>query len=231
MRKFYSSVGIGSEQGGFTVLLDDRPIKTPDKKLLLLPSETLAEPVAAEWRAQTDNIMPDTMPVTRLVNTAIDRVAPRCAQVVEELVAYGHTDLLCYRADEQEELAALQQECWDPYLVWARDDLGVDLKATAGIIPVRQTDEAIARLRDEISVQNPFALTAFHAFVSGFGSIVLALAVTKKFRNFDECWAASILEQTHQESLWGLDQDVEETRERQHRELLASVDLWHFAHT
>lgn len=228
MRKFYETATVSEEEGGFSVLLDGRAIKTPNKAPLLMPSKALAEAVATEWQAQADEVLPETMPMNRLVNTVIDRVAPRAGEVVQELVAYAHTDLLCYRAVEQDDLVAAQAKTWQPYLDWLKTDLGVELEVTSGIVPLTQSDEAISKLTNEVASFDSFSLSAFHAFVSGFGSIVLALALARGFEDFEACWAASLLDETHQEALWGLDAEVEETRSRLKAEMLASLDLWHF---
>lgn len=229
MKKFYDTATVSAEEGGFSVLLDGRAIKTPSKAPLLMPSEVLAEAVAAEWQAQSEDVLPETMPMTRLVNTVIDRVAPRADEVVQELVAYAHTDLLCYRAVDQDELVAAQAKTWLPYLDWLKAELGVDLDVTSGIVPLTQSDAAIEKLTNEIASFDSFSLSAFHAFVSGFGSIVLALALVRGFQDFETCWSASLVDETHQEALWGLDAEVEETRARLKTEMLASLDLWHFS--
>ncbi len=229
MKKFYNEVAVEPRAGGFAVTLDGRPIKTPSKANLIAPSERLAQVVADEWSAQGDDVDPSTMPMTRLVNTALDRVAPRAEDVVEELVAYAHTDLLCYRALDQDELLAQQDNVWQPYLEWLANTVGVELQTTNGVLPLTQSEAAITTLRREVAMMDGFSLTAFHAFVSGFGSIVLAFALVRGFADFEACWAASLLEETHQEALWGLDGEVEDKRARLKAELLASFDLWHFA--
>lgn len=229
MRKFYTDVGVAGAGEGFAVTLDGKPIKTPVKNPLVMSTEALAEIVADEWRAQDENIVPNSMPMTTLVNTAVDRVTPRRVEIIEEMVAYGHTDLVCYRADEPDDLVALQQKVWDPYLAWLKSELGVDLSVATGVLPLTQSDAVIARLTAEISPFNDFSLTAFHAFVGGFGSIVLALAAVRNFAAFDDCWQASILDQTFQESLWGTDPEVLDGRARLKAELLTSVELWHLS--
>lgn len=231
MRKFYSNVAVGEDGTGFTVTLDGRPIKTPMKNALVMPARNLAQSVADEWIAQEEIIVPASMPMTTLVNTSIDRVAMRRAETIAELVAYGHTDLVCYRAEEPDELVALQVKTWDPFLGWLQAGLGIELVVTTGVLPLTQSGTAMVRLASEVEALDDFALTAFHAFVSGFGSIVLALAAIHKFKSFEDCWQASILDQSFQEGLWGTDPEVLATRERQWRDLLTSVDLWHFAKT
>lgn len=229
MKKFYSAVTVVPEQQGYAVALDGRTIKTPGKVSLLMPSEALAIAVADEWRAQGEEVDPDTMPLTQLVNTAIDRVGTRVDEVIEELVAYAHTDLVCYRATDQDELVIKQNEVWQPYLDWLKLTLGVGLQVTSGIMPLTQDNDVTDALREELRQFDVFTLTAFHAFVAGFGSIVIALALVRGFKDFENCWEASHLDEAHQESLWGLDAEIEEKRVRLKTELLASLDLWHFA--
>lgn len=124
---------------------------------------------------------------------------------------------------------AAQAKTWQPYLDWLKAELGVDLEVTSGIVPLTQSEAAIETLTNEIASFDSFSLSAFHAFVSGFGSIVLALALVRGFQDFGTCWKASLVDETHQEALWGLDAEVEETRARLKAEMLASLDLWHFS--
>ena len=229
MRRFYTEVGVTEDAEGFSVTLDGKPIKTPIKNSLFMPTKMMAQAVAEEWQAQEESIVPSSMPMTRLVNSVLDRVAPRRAEIIMELVAYGHTDLVCYRADEPDELVVLQSQTWDPYLEWLKTELDVDLAITTGVLPLVQSDIAIARLTEELEKLDDFALTAFHAFVAGFGSIVLALAAVREFSSFDDCWQASVLDQTFQENKWGTDPEVVENRNRLKQDLMTSVDLWHSA--
>lgn len=228
MRKFYSDVDVREKATGFSVTLDGKPIKTPIKNALVMPTKALAQAVADEWIAQDETVVPSSMPMTTLVNTSIDRVGARRAETVAELVAYGHTDLVCYRAEEPDELVALQTKTWDPYLGWLQAELGAGLAVTTGVLPLTQNEFDMVRLTGEVEILDDFALTAFHAFVSGFGSIVLALAAIHNFKSFEDCWHASILDQSFQENQWGTDPEVMENRERQWRDLLTSIDLWHF---
>ena len=171
MKRFYKTVTTVSDQDGFAIALDGRQIKTPGKSSLIMPSETLAAAVADEWRAQEEEINPDSMPLTQLVNTAVDRVGTRMDEVIEELVAYAHTDLVCYRETEQDDLSQKQNEVWQPYLDWLKFTLGIELKTTSGVMPLTQDDPVVETLRKELQQFDAFTLTAFHAFVAGFGSI------------------------------------------------------------
>lgn len=226
MKKFYKQVSVQKAEGGFAVTLDGRTIKSPDKNELSVPRQAVAEAIAAEWQAQEDEIDPGTMPLTRLVNTALDRVATRRGDVIRELVGYGNTDLVCYRADEPAALKAEQAANWDPYLAWLKENHKVSLETTIGIMPIKQSDDALQGLTALVDALDDLQLTAFHAFVAGFGSIVLALALTGGFRPFEDCWQASQLDEAHQEREWGTDYEVEDKRARLKAEMQASLDLW-----
>ncbi|MBL4838222.1 MAG: hypothetical protein JKY34_11665 [Kordiimonadaceae bacterium] len=208
MRKFYTDVTVVEAEGGFQVALDERVIKTPRKAQLLIPTQALAEAVAAEWRAQGDKIATETMPVNRLANTAIDRVGPRFALVAKEISAFGGTDLLCYRADDPPALIARENELWNPFLVWAEEAFGAKLVTTDGIMPIKQDAVALVNLASEVDACDVFELTALHEFTNGFGSLVLALAYLKEKYSFDVCFQASLLHQIHQEEKWGIDSEV-----------------------
>lgn len=231
MKKFYKEVAVAESDGGFSIELDGRAVKTPGKNALSLPNEMFAEAVADEWRAQDEEIAPDTMPLTQLMNTAIDRVAPRRNDVIEELLAFAHTDVVCYRTGEPDEFITLQKDTWDPFLAWLKASHGVSLDTTDGIMALKQADLAVETLQGLVSALSDAELTVFHSYVCGFGSIVLALAAIQGFKPLEDCWQASILEQTFQESLWGTDYEVEEKRERLWAELAASHEFWRLLKT
>lgn len=213
MKRFYSEVCTAANPDGYSILLDDRIVKTPGKEGLTLPTGALAEAVANEWRAQDADINPDTMPISKLANTAIDRVKPRFGEVAREIANFAGTDMLCYRASEPADLVAKQAERWNPYLVWAKETLNAPLETTTGIMPIQQDQAALATLAAEVFSHDYNELTALHEFTNGFGSIVLALAYIKGFATFDAVWQASIIDQTAQEEAWGVDYDAVEKKE------------------
>ena len=137
MKRFWKSVTI--ENG--TILLDNRLVKTPGRMTLQLPTQQLAEAVADEWRAVSDEIKPHEMPLTGLANAAVER-----SPTVETLAVYGETDLLCYRAENPPELAAREAEVWDPLLDWARARFDIAFTVTSGIIHQAQPPETVRRL-------------------------------------------------------------------------------------
>ncbi|TNE63318.1 MAG: ATPase [Alphaproteobacteria bacterium] len=223
MKRFYKDVATELSDTGHVVTLDGRIVKTPARQNLCLPTLSLAEAVADEWRAQGEKIVPDSMHVTRLANTAQDRVQTRHADVVAEVAAFAGTDLLCYRADEPAELIARQAATWDPYLAWLKDTAGIELEVTSGIMPVRQSDDALAGLTALVAGHGAFELTALHAFTTGFGSLVLALALMRGFTGFEAAWRASLVDAEFQEAEWGLDWETEDKRARLRAELEAAM--------
>lgn len=212
-RKFWTDVSVDKVEQGWCVLLDGRPIKTPSKSPLHLPTEPLARMVAEEWAAQQDQIRPETMPATRRANSAIDKVGPRWNDVVDVVAAYGETDLLCYRAEGPELLVARQAREWDPMLDWAADTFGVRLAVVAGVIPVPQEARALARLRAELDAMDEFGLTAMHDLVSLTGSLVLGLAVAKDALRPEQAWTLSRIDEEWQISQWGRDEEAEAAAE------------------
>lgn len=193
--------------GGFTVHLDGRPVRTPAKAPLILPTEALARHVAAEWDAQEGEVRPETMPATRMANSAIDKVAPQHAAVVDEVARYGGSDLLCYRAEAPAELAE-RQRAWDPVLAWAAEELGAPLLVTAGVIPVAQPAGALARLRGHVAALPPAELAAMHDLVAISGSLVLGLAVGRRRMTGTEAFALSRIDEAYQAEKWGRDEEA-----------------------
>ncbi|MCJ9429263.1 ATP12 family chaperone protein [Kordiimonas marina] len=223
MKRFYKTVSVESTEAGHVVALDGRIVKTPARETLAMPTKALAEAVAAEWDAQADEVKPDTMPVTKLANTVQDRVAPRHDEVVAEVANYAGTDLLCYRADDPAELAALQAKAWDPYLDWLAEEEGIRLKVTDGIMPIAQDKAALDAITAIVKAHDPYELTALHAFTTGLGSLILGLALMRGFTDFDTIWRASLVDAEHQEEKWGTDWEAEEKRDLLRADMEAAI--------
>lgn len=207
-KRFWKEATVEEVEGGWTVRLDARPVKTPAKAPLVLPTQALAEAVADEWEAQQGEVRPDTMPFTRAANSAIDKVAPQRAEVVAIIAAYGDSDLLCYRATGPQELCDRQARAWDPLLDWAADTLGTRLAATAGVMHIAQDQAALDGLTARVAAMTPFQIAAFHDLVALSGSLVLALAVVEGRIDPQPAWELSRLDETWQIEQWGEDEEA-----------------------
>ena len=149
-KRFYKDVAVKDEGGEAVLLLDGKPVRTPGKAPLALPTRAAAEALAEEWRAQGDRIDPETMPLTRFANSAIDGVRGREQAVAADIVRHAGSDLLSYRPEGPQGLVAAQAKHWDPVLAWAERALDAPLRLVAGIVHVEQPApslDAIARLK------------------------------------------------------------------------------------
>jgi chaperone required for assembly of F1-ATPase len=191
-----------------SVLLDGRPVKTPGRAPLVPPTEALAEAIADEWNAQGDTIDPRAMPLTGLANAAIDRIAPDPAAFADGLAAYGESDLLCYRAEGPETLAARQSERWDPILGWAQQRYDVVFELAMGVIHMPQPPETVARLREAVGARGPFQLAGLSPLVTVSGSLIVALALAEGAISLDTAWAAATLDEQWQAEQWGEDAEA-----------------------
>lgn len=207
-KRFWKSATVVAVDGGHTVHLDGRPVKTPSKAGLIVPTAAMAAAMAAEWDAQVELVDPRTMPVTRCANSAIDKVRVQHADVSAMLAEYGDSDLLCYRAADPEGLVRRQSEGWDPVLEWAEKELGVRLRVAQGVMHVKQDPAALKRLREELDAFDEFALTAVHDLISLSGSLVLALAVTRNALLPEDAWTLSRIDEHWQIEQWGADEDA-----------------------
>lgn len=209
-RRFYKKTGFAPAEGGFRLTLDGRSANTPARNPLTLPSQALAEALAAEWAAQETEINPATMPLTRLANTAIDGVRPRMEAVADDLCAYAQTDLLAYRAAEPDRLVTAQGQAWDPVLDWAYETFGARLILSEGVMHVTQPPQAVQALSDAVRrVDDPFKLAALHTLTTLTGSLILALAVLRGRLDPAEAWAAAHVDETYQAAVWGRDEEAE----------------------
>jgi chaperone required for assembly of F1-ATPase len=212
----------GEGEGGYPLLLDGKPVRTPARRLLAAPSAQLAERIAAEWNAQTGAIDPAQMPVTRLANAIVDGVAERRQAVVDEVVQYLGSDLLCYRAEAPAALIARQSQHWDPILDWARDALGARFFQIQGIVFSEQPPHAIAAARSTIPA-DPWRLGAVSSITTITGSALLALALAQNAVDGDSAWTAAQVDEDWQTEKWGSDSDALARRSARRAEFDAAV--------
>ncbi len=225
-RRFWTRAEARETGDGWQVYLDERALRTPGKHVLVLPTRALAEGIAAEWNAQGAFIRPETMPLTRAANSAIERVAPQHAEVAAMLADYATTDLLSHRAGHPPALAEAQAAEWQPLLDWLADRYGARLAVTAGIMPVAQDPQALARLAAVVAEFGPFGLTALHDLVTLPGSLALGLAVAEGRITAAEAHRLSRLDEAHQAATWGRDEEAEEAAAARLAALLAAETLW-----
>jgi chaperone required for assembly of F1-ATPase len=229
-KRFYKKAGVEERDGQFLLTLDGRTAKTPSKQALAVPTRELAEALAEEWQGQGAEIDPSTMPITRIINSAIDGVTPRQTEVVDDLVRYAGSDLVYYRAGEPERLAKSQDEAWSPVLDWAKDAHGARFTLGEGVMHVAQPDEAVAAIRSAIEqVRSPFALAALHVMTTLSGSVLIALAHAAQQLDADQAWAAAHVDELYQESVWGEDYEAMERRRRREADFKAASTVYRLA--
>ncbi|GAA3904518.1 ATPase [Sphingomonas limnosediminicola] len=223
MKRFWKEVLVIREDDGWGIQLDGRPVKTPARAPLLVPSEALANAIGEEWRSVAEDIDPRAMPLTGLANAAIDRVSAGRQAFAEGLARYAAADLACYRAEGPRALVMRQEQDWDPLLAWARRRYDVDFTTTSGIMHVGQPEATFERLSHAVSTLDPFHLAGLAPLVTIGGSLVAALAVLEKAMMPEQAWAAVSLDETWQLEQWGSDAEAEAALENRRREFFAAA--------
>jgi chaperone required for assembly of F1-ATPase len=222
MKRFYKDVSVEKNPAGFRILLDGKPVKTPGRQNLLLPTRRLADAIAEEWRGQGEEIKPAAMPMLRLANTVLDGVATSRHEVIAAILRFGEHDLICYRAEDPK-LAARQRESWDPTLTWAASCYGAKLQTGTGVAHIAQPPEALARLRDAIAAFGDFVLAALHVLVSITGSLVLGLSVAEGRLDSARAFALSRMDEDYQAERWGRDDEAAARAAALAREMAAAA--------
>lgn len=222
MKRFYEQATAGEHEGGFAVLLDGRPIRTPKRALLHLPSRALAVALAEEWQSQDNEIVPESMPLTQFASTALDRIAPQAGAIAAEIARYAETDLVCYRAETPASLVEAESQAWSPLLDWLRETFGARLVVTTGIQPVPQPAEAIARIQNAVARFDPFPLAALSSATAASGSVVIGLALTHGRITGNQAADAAQVDETYQMQQWGGDAEAEAYLARLRDELCAA---------
>ncbi len=220
MRRFWSEVQVQQVDDVFTILLDDRAVKTPLKADLLLPNAMLAKVVAAEWAAVEEKIDPAAMPMTGFANAAIDRIAPERAAFVAAIAGYAQTDHFCYRAQDQDALFTRQIAVWDPWLDWAAARYGVAFTIVTGIMHAEQPPETLTKLSAEVAARSDFELAGMAKLTHLAGSLVAVLALLERAGEAQAVWDAVCLDEDWQAEQWGADDFAIRNRRDREREFL-----------
>ena len=229
-KRFYEAAGIEERDGLYQLTLDGRPARTPGRQPLAVPNRDLAAALAAEWDRQGPEINPSSMPVTRIVNSTIDGVTNRQDEVVDDLVRYAGSDLVCYRAGEPVRLVEAQNAAWNPVLDWARDRHGARFALAEGVIHVAQPAEAEEAVRAALEpLRSPLRLAALHVMTTLTGSVLIALAHAGGAITADEAWAAAHVDEHHQESVWGEDHEAMRRREAREADFRAASLVFRLA--
>jgi chaperone required for assembly of F1-ATPase len=222
MKRFYKHAAARASEDGHHILLDERPVKTPARQALAVPSERLAQAIAEEWEAQGDKIDARSMPLTGLANAALDRVGPDKEAFARGLAVYGESDLLCYRADAPAGLVARQSELWDPLLAWARRRFDINFEIVSGIMHRPQPHNTVQQLAQAVASRDAFVLAALSPLVTIGGSLVLALAMAEGEIGLETAWSAATLDEQWQLEQWGADAEAEKALETRRRDFDAA---------
>jgi len=209
MKRFWkTSQLLPHEAGGWSILLDERPLRTPARVPLIVPGEALARAIAQEWDEQGEDIAPHTMPMTGFANATIDRVLPALGDFRGQIAAYGQSDLLCYRADQPDSLIALQEAEWGPLLESASARHGIAFTVTSGIVPVDQPALTLAALRGEVEALDPWLLAGVATITQIGGTLVGTLAYLHDELDGDALFDVASLDERWQAEQWGEDEQA-----------------------
>ena len=224
-RRFYEKATAVPQGKGFAVLLDGRVAKTPAKRSLVVARRAVAEALADEWERQRSEIDPATMPLTRIVNAAIDRVADHAAAIRSDIVNYAGSDLVCYRAASPASLVAAQEKAWSPVLAFARETLGARFVLAEGVVHVAQNPEVLAAVERAVAPFAPLALAALHSVTTLTGSALIALALARGAISAEAAWQAAHVDEDWQMSQWGTDEMALERRAGRWTEMQAAATI------
>ena len=225
-KRFYQTASVGETTGGYALLLDRRPARTPGKNLLALPTRAAAERLAAEWQAAGEFIDPATMPVTRILNAALDGVAREIAAVQDEIIKYAGSDLVCYRAGAPAALVAAQTAAWDPVINFACEVFGAQLVLAEGVVFVGQPPPALAALSAAVrAFAEPVPLACLHVLTTLAGSALLALSVAHRRFTVEAAWAAAHVDEDFQARAWGADAEAQTRRTSRWLDFSAAATL------
>ena len=223
MKRFWKEVTVESGEGGWSIRLDGRPVRTPAKATLAVPTRNLAEAIAEEWREAGEDVDPRAMPLTGFANAAIDRVAPEQQAFAGGLARYAEADLACYRSEWPPELVSRQAESWDSLLAWARRRYDVDFITTSGLLHVPQAPATLEQLSHAVVALDAFQLAGLSSLVTIGGSLIAGLAVLEKAMTAEQAWDAVSVDERWQLEQWGVDSEAQTALDNKHRDFMAAA--------
>lgn len=223
MKRFWTDVGTAADADGWTVTLDGRPLRTPGRALLRLPTAALADAIAAEWAGVETDVRPADQPMTGLASAAIDIAAADRQNFADSLAQYAGSDLTCYRADSPAPLVARQAAAWEPALKQMEQRHGLLFRRTSGVMPVPQPEATLEKARTLFRALDPFQLAPLQPLVTIAGSAVLALALLDGMLDAEAAFAAAIIDDLWQEEQWGADTEAAKARDSRRQQFLAAA--------
>ncbi|AGF74631.1 hypothetical protein BAnh1_07520 [Bartonella australis AUST/NH1] len=225
-KRFYKKVDARYERGNYFILLDGSPVKTPARRCLFVPKETLAALVVQEFDIQEEVIDPVKMPITRLVNTVIDGVADDMQAIFEDLLRFVACDMILYRAQTPKELVKRQCEQWDFLLDWIEEKLGARFNLAEGLMYIEQPREVLQAVSNYLRrIESPYILAALHTITTLTGSALIALAVAERKISLDKAWAIAHLDEDWTMEQWGIDEEVMTRRAYKNSEFKAAAEV------
>jgi chaperone required for assembly of F1-ATPase len=231
MKKFYKAVAVEPRAGGYAVLLDGKAIRTPGGRPFAAPSAALAERIAEEWRGQGERVMPGTMPLTQLLNTALDRMGEGKIrnEAVAEIAGYAATDLVCFRAPHPPALAARQRAAWQPLIHWLAERYGAALAVTDSLTAPAQAADTLERIAAAVAAQSALRLAALQLATGALGSVVIALALAEGRLDAEAAFEAAHLDEIHQMEEWGEDAEAKKRLEGIRADIAAAAEFLRLA--
>ncbi len=222
-KRFYEKAEVGEAAEGFSILLDGRTTKTPGRTAVTVPSRELAALMVAEWEAQASHIDAASMPVVRLVNSAVEGGEAALGALRDEIISFAGNDLMLFRADSPQELVALQEQHWDTILSKVSRHFSVKFRPVVGIVHEDQPEATLARLKDSLADLNHFAATTLMSITGLTGSGLLAIALRHKLTEGDAAWEAAHVDENYNARIWGADSEAEARLEKRRAEFDAAL--------
>lgn len=202
MKRFYTAVTVEPRDQGLGVCLDGRPVRTKAKHGLTVPNEALAQAIMLEWAAQVDTIEPDTMPLTQIVSTRLDKVAVEREAMYEQILRYIDTDLLFYRTNNPEAVGEAQAKAWDPVMSVAEERFGVDLHVTNDLVALVQSPQTHDAFSAYISGLNDDEFTVLQLVTPLAGSVICGMLFVDGKLTPDETMEIARVEERYKDAIY-----------------------------
>ncbi|EFA84584.1 ATP synthase mitochondrial F1 complex assembly factor 2 [Heterostelium album PN500] len=203
--RWYKHVGytFDAENNGYLPLLDNRPMKTVNRKLFIVPTKEIAMAIATEWMVQGKYIMPHRLPLTTVAATCIDMNPESRQKCIDELIGHLATDQVCNRDSDETQLKKLQNEAFDDLLHWSSDYYGKPFYLSFDLDLSRHPPSLLKTIREHLESMNNWQLLCMQTLTTSTKSFLISLNLYYNRVRLDKLYKIVALEEEFQSETWG----------------------------
>ncbi len=224
MKKFWERVQLKkTDISSYEIFLDDKILKTPLRKKLIIPNLKIAEEIYKEWNQDIKIIDKDAMIFYGILSTSIDKICGNRKLYIDDILDFIDTDLTCYRAEKPNDLVQWQSKNWDPILLKVEKYINSKINVFRGIMPLKQDQEIHIKITKLLTKFNDLEILVLHRIANITGSVFLSLCIFISDKIKEKAFELSFLDELWQAENWGYEEEASKNRNKINLELNRTI--------